>query len=618
MKKVFNLFNKISNESLNLIEENIKVIQEHFPEAVSEGKVDFEKLGVLLGQEEYHDVNTTYQLTWKNKNKAIKNVQVPSKETLRPDKSTSVNWDETQNIYIEGDNFEALKLMQKSYFGKVKLIYIDPPYNTGQDFVYPDDYQDTMANYKMLTDQMTKANQETNGRFHTDWLNMIYPRLRLARNLLQDDGVIFISIDDSEVANLRLICDEIFGSTNFIAQVIWERAYSPVNLKKHFSESHDYILCYAKNIDNLICNGLKREEEGLARYKNPDNDSRGPWKASDLSVGPVIEEKVYEIITPSGRKVMPPAGYCWRLSKERFQEFVKDNRIWFGESGNNVPAIKRFLSEVKSTVTPMTIWKYADVGHSQEAKQALKKLFDDKAYFDYPKPVKLMKRILELYSNPNTNDIVLDFFSGSATMAHAVMEMNAEDKGNRRFIMVQFPEKLKENTEAYSNGMKSICDIGKERIRLAAQKIMSEFSSEDLDLGFKVFQLDSSNIKPWNNTDAVEDLLSHLESNIIEGRTNEDLLYEILLKIGLPLTAPIEIIDINRKVVYNVAFGSVLLCLDDDITIDVVNEMLTYVSEDIETKVIFKEIGFRDDTAKTNAIQTLKKHGIKEENIRSV
>jgi adenine-specific DNA-methyltransferase len=282
--------------------------------------------------------------------------QTPSLGTLRPCKEESKDWDTTQNLYIEGDNLEVLKLLQKSYYGKVKIIYIDPPYNTGNDFVYKDDFHDSLENYKKLTGQVDSegnrmsTNTEASGRYHTDWLNMMYPRLRLARNLLRDDGVIFISIDDNEVHNLRKICDEVFGEDNFIACIIWERAYSPVNLKKHFSENHDFILCYAKSIDNCICNGIKRSDDANDRYKNPDNDPRGPWKSSDLSVGPIIEEKVYEITTPSGRKVYPPNGYCWRLTKERFEEFVNDNRIWFGEDGNNVPSIKRFLSEVKDTI----------------------------------------------------------------------------------------------------------------------------------------------------------------------------------------------------------------------------------------------------------------------------
>jgi adenine-specific DNA-methyltransferase len=607
---------KLDGKSMDLVKTNIEALKQLFPEVVTEGKIDFEKLKLVLG-EEIEKRNERYEFTWHGKTQAMKLAQTPSTGTLRPDKASSKNWDTTENLYIEGDNLEVLKLLQKSYFGKIKMIYIDPPYNTGKDFVYKDDFRDNIKNYKEITQQTTKANTETNGRYHTDWLNMMYPRLKLARNLLREDGVIFISIDDTEVANLRKICDEIFGEENFIANVIWERAYSPVNLKKHFSENHDFIICYAKNKEKLICNGLRRDAESLSRYKNPDNDPRGPWKAGDLSVGPVVPEKVYEITTPSGRKVWPPAGYCWRLSKDRFEEFVRDNRIWFGEDGNNVPAIKRFLSEVKDSITPLTIWKYTDVGHTQEAKQEVKKLFDDKAYFDYPKPVKLIKRMLELYTNIDTEDIILDFFSGSATTAHAVMQLNAEDGGNRKFIMIQLPELMDEKSEAYKAGYRNICEIGKERIRRAGDKIVKETGKTDLDIGFKVFKLDSSNVKPWDPDFAnLEQTLFDLQDNIKQDRTKEDLLYEILLKIGLPLTTPIEEIDYNGKTIYNVGFGSVLLCLEDEIDLDIVNEMMKHQSEHMTPKVIFKESGFINDSVKTNAIQTLKKNGITD--VRSV
>jgi adenine-specific DNA-methyltransferase len=607
---------KLDGKSMDLVKTNIEALKQLFPEVVTEGKIDFEKLKLVLG-EEIEKRNERYEFTWHGKTQAMKLAQTPSTGTLRPDKESSKNWDTTENLYIEGDNLEVLKLLQKSYFGKIKLIYIDPPYNTGKDFVYKDDFRDNIKNYKEITAQMTKANTETSGRFHTDWLNMIYPRLKLARNLLREDGVIFISIDDTEVANLKKIADEIFGEENFIANVIWERAYSPVNLKKHFSENHDFIICYAKNKEKLICNGLRRDAESLSRYKNPDNDPRGPWKAGDLSVGPVVPEKVYEITTPSGRKVWPPAGYCWRLSKDRFEEFVRDNRIWFGEDGNNVPAIKRFLSEVKDSITPLTIWKYTDVGHTQEAKQEVKKLFDDKAYFDYPKPIKLIKRMLELYTNIDTEDIILDFFSGSATTAHAVMQLNAEDGGNRKFIMIQLPELMDEKSEAYKAGYRNICEIGKERIRRAGDKIVEETGKTDLDIGFKVFKLDSSNVKPWDpDFTNLEQTLFDLQDNIKEDRTKEDLLYEIIIKIGLPLTTPIEEIDYNSKTIYNVGLGSVLLCLEDEIDLDVVHEMMKHQSEHMTPKVIFKESGFINDSVKTNAMQTLKKNGITD--VRSV
>lgn len=608
----------LKGKSMDLTEDNLNKLKELFPEVFEEGKIDFDKLRLLLG-DNVEDKEERYEFTWHGKNNAIRIAQTPSTGTLRPDKESSKNWDDTENLYIEGDNLEVLKLLQKSYFGKVKMIYIDPPYNTGKDFVYHDDFRDNISNYKEITNQTTRANPETNGRYHTDWLNMMYPRLKLARNLLTADGVIFISIDDIEIENLKKICNDIFGENNFIANIIWERAYSPVNLKKHFSENHDFILCYSKNIDLCRCNGLKRDGEIDFRYKNLDNDPRGKWKSSDLSVGPEIKEKVYEITTPSGRKVMPPKGYCWRLSKERFKEYVAENRIWFGADGNNVPSIKRFLSEVKDTVTPMTIWKYTDVGHSQSATQNLKNLFDNRAYFDYPKPIGLIKRMIELYSNEES--IILDFFSGSSTTAHSIMQLNTEDEGNRKFIMVQLPELTDEKSEAYKAGYKNICEIGKERIRRAGDKIVSENKDkegiENLDIGFKVFKLDSSNLKSWDSSiDNLEQNLLDMESNLKKDRTNEDLLYEILLKSGVELTAKIEEIKVGYNTLYNIGQGALLACLDDKITQDVIDEIPKHKSPFMDTKVIFKEAGFMSDAAKINAVQNLKQFKI--EDVRSV
>lgn len=605
---------KLDGKSLDLVRTNIEALKQLFPEVVTEGKIDFDKLKLVLG-EEIETRNEKYEFTWHGKTQAMKLAQTPSTGTLRPDKASSKNWETTENLYIEGDNLEVLKLLQKSYFGKIKMIYIDPPYNTGKDFVYKDDFRDNIKNYKEITQQTTKANTETNGRYHTDWLNMMYPRLKLARNLLREDGVIFISIDDTEVSNLKKICDEIFGEVNFITIFIWQRAFAPVNMNKFASRNHDFVLCYAKQIDFLSWYGLPRSQEADTRYSNPDNDPRGPWTSGDLSVGPPVPEKIYEIVTPSGRVVYPPKGYCWRVTKERFAELLADNRIWFGKDGDSVPRLKRFLSEVKSTITPLTVWTHQEVSHSQDAKKELKELFEDQSVMDYPKPVKLMKRILEL--STRENDIILDFFSGSATTAHAVMQLNAEDGGNRKFIMVQLPEKTDETSDAYKAGYKNICEIGKERIRRAGEKIVQETGKTDLDIGFKVFKLDSSNLKEWDpDFDNLEQTLFDLQNNIKEDRTKEDLLYEILLKIGLPLTVPIEEIDCLGKTIYNVAYGSVLICLEDEINLDLVQEMLKHRSEHMPPKVIFKESGFISDAVKTNALQTLKKHGITD--VRSV
>lgn len=399
---------------------------------------------------------------------------------------------DSENLYIIGDNLDALKHLLGSFAGKIKCIYIDPPYNTGSDgFVYPDNFSfDASKLADMIGIEEEEAERIINLKgksSHSAWLTFMYPRLILARELLSDDGVIFISIDDNEQANLKLMCDEVFGEKNFLSNIIWERAFAPVNLMKHFSRSHDFIVCYAKNETLAINRGIKRSDEADSRYDNPDNDPRGVWQSDNLSVGPAVEANIYPIKTPSGRIVEPPAGRSWSLSEKAFSERLQDNRIWFGSDGNGVPRMKRFLSELRKTgITPMTIWKYTDVGHSQSASKALKDLFDGQMVFDYPKPVDLIKQAINLYTT--SDDIYLDFFSGSATTAHAVMELNAEDGGNRKYIMVQLAEEIKENKPAYKAGYRTIDEIGRERIRRAAQKIKDE-SGADIDYGFKTYSL---------------------------------------------------------------------------------------------------------------------------------
>lgn len=531
-------------------------------------------------------------------------------KTLRPCIEESKDWDNTENLYIEGDNLEVLKLLQNSYFNKVKMIYIDPPYNTGNDFIYIDDFAQNIDEYEEAKGSFDEEgnrlfkNTDTNGRFHSDWCSMIYPRLVLARNLLANDGVIFISIDDNEQENLKKICDEVFGEKNFIAQVIWERAYAPVNLKKHFSENHDYIICYAKDIDKAICNGLPRASEANDRYSNPDNDPRGIWKSDNLSVGPIVQSKIYEIITPGGRKVLPPEGYCWRLSKEKFKEFVKDNRIWFGKDGNNVPSIKRFLTEVKQSITPMTIWKYSEVGYSQDAKQNLKKLFDGKSFFDYPKSVELIKRCIQLYSNESS--IIIDFFSGSATTAHAVMQLNAEDGGKRKFIMVQLPEKTDEKSEAFKAGYKNICEIGKERIRRAGEKIKEEagLNGQDLDIGFRVLKLDSSNMKDiyYSADEYDQGMLENMQSNTKEDRTDLDLLFGCLVDWGLELDKPYTIKKINGHKVHIYNDGDLVACFEKDLDMKTIDEIAKLQA----LRVVFSDNSFVDSATKINVAEHFK------------
>ena len=621
---------KMDGMSMDLKAENIAQLKALFPEAVTEGKVDFEVLKALLGGE-IEQRQEYYKFTWNGKEAARAYARTRSMGTLRPCVEESSGKDGTpgkfdsENLYIEGDNLEVLKLLQGPYHKRVKMIYIDPPYNTGKDFVYPDNFKDSIGNYKALTGQTddegksTRANPETSGRYHTDWLNMMYPRLILARNLLTDDGVIFISIDDSEQDNLKKLCNEVFGEENFIAQVIWERAYAPVNLKKHFSESHDYIIGYSKNIDFCYCNGLPKTAEALDRYRNPDNDPRGPWKAADSTVGPTIPDKFYPLTLPSGRVVYPSSGRCWLYSQEKFAELIKDNRVWFGADGNSVPSIKKFASEVKSTMTPMTIWKYSEVGHSQDAAKDLMNLFDGKSYFDYPKSVLLLQRCMHLYSCKDS--IILDFFSGSATTAHAVQQLNAEDGGNRKYIMVQLPEVCEAGTEAAKAGYSNICEIGKERIRRAAKKIKGEHPDWNGDMGFKVFKLDTSNLLPWNpNADELEQNLFAAVDNVLEGRTTDDLLHEILLKCNLPLTLPIETKQCGSNTIYLVGAGALAICLDKNIPASIAEEIVRLRDEYapiVPMQVVFRDNGFNDVT-KTNALQILKQAGFEEKSIQTI
>ena len=601
----------------NLVAKNIEKLTALFPNCITETRneqgeiikgVDFDLLRQELSDVLVEGEQERYTLNWVGKKEAILAANAPIAKTLCPCREESVNFDTTENLFIEGDNLDALKLLQENYLGKVKMIYIDPPYNTGNDFIYNDDFAENTEEFLIRSNQIDEdgnrliANTESNGRFHSDWLSMMYSRLRLARNLLGDDGVIFISIDDSEQANLKKVCDEIFGVDNFIANVVWERAYSPVNLKKHFSENHDYAICYAKNKDYVICNGLKRNDEVNNRYSNPDNDPRGVWQSDNFSVGPAVESNIYEVITPSGRTVLPPSGRSWLLNKNRFEEFLADNRIWFGENGENVPRIKRFLSETKQTMTPMTIWKYEDVGHSQSASQDLKRLFDGKALFDYPKPVNFIKRMLELYSN--SNDLILDFFSGSGTTAHAVMQLNAEDNGKRKFICVQLPEKTDEKSEAFKVGYSTIAEITKERIRRSGSQILQNLDEDKpLDVGFRVLKIDSSNMKDiyYQPEQYDKTMLDQMVSHIKEDRTAEDLLFQVMLDWGIELSLPIKRKTIDGSEVYFVAGNTLVACFDK-FTMNVVDE----IAKVKPLRVVSSELAIMHDQDKTNIKERFK------------
>ena len=600
-------YQKIPQKINDIVGDNVKKLAEIFPSAVKDGEVDFEALRQELG--EFIEVGAEkYELTWAGKQNAKKIAQEDIVgKTLKFIPEDSKDADITENLYIEGDNLEVLKLLRQNYYSAVKMIYIDPPYNTGNDFVYNDSFGMSKEDSDIAEgtiDEIGKRftiNKNSQNRFHANWLNMMYSRLRVCKDLLSDDGVIFISIDDYEANNLKYVCDEIFGSQNMVGTVVWERAFAPKNDAKFFSTSHDYILVYAKQIEKFQIGKLPRTNEANNRYKNPDNDSRGPWTSGDLSVKTYSKNTDYPITTPSGRVVNPPNGACWRISKEKFEELLADNRIYFGADGNNVPRLKRFLSEIQDGMTPTTLWRFQDVGHNQEGRQELKKMFADKGYFDGPKPVRLLKRILQI-ANVDNESIVLDFFSGSASMAQAVMHYNMQHKLNCHFLMVQLPEKIGTTMEAYNDGYKTICDIGEERIRLAGEKIKQENPDADIDIGFKVFRVADSNIK-WNaGIDLGQLDISQIETtpDLIDFMPNAkdvDIVYELMLRQkDVPLSLKVERIfgggGYQRTFLYA---DSYLVCLETEITEKLINKLAGI--DPLPIKFIFRDSAFQDDIA---------------------
>ena len=573
-------------------------------------KIDFDALRALLGDEVMEEGGESYQFTWVGKRAAKAEAARSTDKTLRPVVEDSVDWENTQNLYIEGDNLEVLKLLQRSYLGKVKMIYIDPPYNTGNDFVYNDDFARTAVEEDLEAGNVDelglryRKNTDSNGKFHSDWCSMIYSRLLVARSLLTEDGVIFISIDDNEVRNLRNICDEVFGEGNYISTLVWERAYSPKNDAKYISNSHDYIVMYAKSIDNFTIGRLPRTEEANARYSNPDNDPRGIWKPSDMSVKTYNAECDYPITTPSGRTVEPPAGRCWRLSAKAFADRLQDNRIWFGADGNSVPSIKRFLSELKyEGMAPTSILFYKEVGHSQEGAQEVVSLFGDKGVFDGPKPVRLMQRLITL-ANLNDDSIVLDFFSGSASTAHALMKTNAEKDLHCRFILVQLPEEVSDTKK--NQGYKTIPEIAKERIRRAGKKIKEEspLTTQDLDTGFRVFRLDESNYLEVKKSpkEYEQDMLGLFADNIKMDRTDLDLLFGSMLAWGVQLDMPMTTEQVDGCTVYTVNEGDLVACFSDNITDKVVSAM----ADKMPLRILFRDSCFTDDAQKINIYEKFK------------
>jgi len=616
----------LNGQSADIVSDNIQKLKQIFPEVFCEDSIDFEKLQAVLG--EYADDNEErYNFTWWGKSRALRLAQTPSMGTLRPCKEESKDWDTTENLYIEGDNLEVLKLLQKSYHGKIKMIYIDPPYNTGKDFVYPDDYKDPLKNYLKMTGQVDEAgkkvstNSEASGRYHTNWLNMMYPRLRLARNLLRDDGVIFISIDDNEVDNLRKLCNEIFGEENFVAQFVWKSKLGKVGTTSTISSTHEYILCFAKQFTKLSFRMIEKYSEGR-------KENLRQWGQADRRED---RPSMYYPIEIDGVSVLPikddGTEGRWRVGKETAEELKSQGCLTLVEKETGYNIYRTFPPGISSI--PYDTLLLDDIGTSAKGSITLQSM-DLQKYFDYPKSVDILRFFTFLCTY--SNDIILDFFSGSATTAHAVINLNAEDGGDRKFIMVQLPEPTDEKSEAYKAGYENICEIGKERIRRAGEKIKAELrekqkgqssileentsvNPDDLDIGFKVFKLDSSNLKKWNpDYENLEASLLDSVENFVEGRTELDVVYEIMLKYGIDLTLPLEEYEIGGKKIFSIGYGALMICLDQEITTEVANQIVR-LKEELKPevmRVVFKDNGFQDDSAKTNTKEILRNAGIEE------
>ena len=617
---------KLKMRSLDGVAKNIELIGRLFPNAITEVKrgeklekaIDFDILRQELSDSIVEGREERYQFTWPDKKKAILAANAPINAALRPIVADSVAKDGTpggfdsENLYIEGDNLEVLKLLRETYLGKVKMIYIDPPYNTGNDFVYEDDFSAKAADYLENSGQFDEygqrmvTNLNTNGRFHTDWLNMIYPRLKVARDLLADDGVIFISIDDNEQENLKKICDEIFGESNFVAQLIWEKKYTVSNDASFFSCNHDYILCCAKDITKFVIGRLPRTDNMNSAYKNPDNHPKGPWKATPLNARSGSAKSAnFSYTFKNGVTFIPPSGTFSRYSAETLKKYDDNDEIWFGTDGHSIPSKKTFLCELKnSKIVPRTIISFSIGGHNHEAVEDIKRLLEDNI-FTSPKPVKLLNFLLTV-SNLGKDSLILDFFSGSATTAHAVMQLNAEDGGHRKYIMVQLPELTSENSEAYKAGYKNICEIGKERIRRAGRKIKEEagLMAQDLDFGFRCLRLDSSNMKDvyYKPEDLGQMELDKLIDNVKEDRSAEDLLFQIMLELSLELSLPIETVDIADHKVFKVDGNYLIACFEPNITEDVV----TAIAKETPTYAVLRDSSLLNDSLATNFEQIFK------------
>ena len=572
--------------------------------------VDFNKLRLLLGDNAVEDTPEVYDFTWVGKRAALQEAVAPINKTLRPCPEESVDWDKTQNLYIEGDNLEVLKLLQNSYMGKVKMIYIDPPYNTGNDFVYHDDFTQSAEEYDESNrdeeGNRYRRNTDSNGRFHSDWCSMIYTRLMVARSLLTDNGVIFISIDENEIQNMRKITDEVFGESNFISQLGWQKVYSPKNQARYFSNDYEFVLCYCKNISSFSINLLPRTEAMNARYKNPDNDPRGDWKAGDCVGNGVRSQGYYDVVSPKTGKVFNvPQGKHWVYARDNMMKMIEDNRIWFGKDGNSFPAVKQFLSDVTGR-RPSSLLMYEDYGHTDMAKKDLIKLFKDleNVPFDTPKPVKLIKMLSIIGSDKE--DIVLDFFSGSATTAQAIMELNEETQSNRKFILVQMPEIIDDNAGAIKIGLNNIAEVGKERIRRAGKTIKEEnpLTAQDLDTGFRVFKCDSSNYKDvaFAPKDYTQDMLAGLLDNIKEDRTDLDLLFDCMLRWGVELSLPLSTTKVDGCTIHNVNDGDLVACFDGNVTEAVIDA----IADLSPLRVVFRDSSFNEAAQKMNLFELFK------------
>jgi len=605
-------------QSPNLVDANIEKIAALFPNCITEDRdengilrraVDFDQLRQELSPSLVDGPQERYTLNWPGKNEAILTANAPIAKTLRPCEEESVDFEKTKNIYIEGDNLDALKLLQETYLNKIKMIYIDPPYNTGNDFIYDDDFSEDTETFLKRSNQKDEAgnrlvaNSESNGRFHSDWLSMIYPRLKLSRTLLREDGVIFISIDDNEMHNLRKVCDEVFGESNFVVEIIWKKRSTPPN-DKVIAAQHEYILCFAKNGNNAGLNLRHRSNEQIARYKNPDNHLKGPWTAGDLMAnvkgGRYVTSLYYPIINPrTGQEHYPSSNGNWRFNKDKIELLLKNNEIYFGEDDQGRPKLKRFLCDVKEGITWTSLWDF--VPFNTDGSKEMTEIFGNLSTFENPKPKGLILETLRAGSS--VSDIILDFFSGSATTAHAVMQLNAEDNGNRKFIMVQLPESCDEKSEAYKAGYKTIAEIGKERIRRAGKKIKEEnqITAKNIDTGFRVFKVDTSNMRDvyYTPDELKQGNLELFKDHIKHDRRPEDLLFQVFIDWGLELSLPITKESIDGKTVFFVDTNALIACFDFGIT----EELVKKLAKHKPLRAVFRDDAFGSDSVKINVEQ---------------